>query len=131
MTEKFKIEEGEQHVVVHVLVEKFDSIAAPDIKSEFVFLNKNNHRNIIVNLADSRYIDSSGLSALLTGNRLCKEVNGSFVLCCLQPAVEKLISISQLTTVFEITPKLKEAVDLVMMEEVEREIMGRETDEKE
>lgn len=131
MTKKFEIEEGEQHVVVHILAEKFDSIAAPDVKSEFVVLVKNGNRNIVVNLDQVRYIDSSALSALLTGNRLCKEINGSFVLCCLQPAVEKLIAISQLTKVFEITPKLEEAIDFVMMEEIEREISNGDLEENE
>lgn len=130
MTEKFKIEEGEQYVIVHTLVDKFDSLTSPDIKSELVFLIKSGKKNIIVNLEKTRYVDSSGLSALLTGNRLCKDAKGSFVLCCLQPNVEKLVQISQLTSVFEITPKLNEAIDLVMMEEIEREIENDKPGEK-
>ncbi len=122
MTDKIKIEEGEQHVIVHTLVEKLDSLTASDIKSELVFLIKSGKKNVIVNLEKTRYIDSSGLSALLTGNRLCKDVRGSFVICCLQPSVEKLVQISQLTSVFNITPTLNEGIDLVMMDEIERDL---------
>ena len=130
MTEKFKIEEGEQYVVVHTLVDKFDSLTSPDIKSELVFLIKSGKKNVIVNLEQTRYVDSSGLSALLTGNRLCKDAKGSFVICCLQPSVEKLVQISQLTNVFEITPTLNEAIDIVMMDEIEREIENDKPGEK-
>jgi len=40
----------------------------------------------------------------------------------LQDSVSKLISISQLDSVLKITPTLNEAVDLVYMDEVERDI---------
>ena len=73
-------------------------------------------------MSETRYCDSSGLSAVLVANRLCKDSNGTFVLCGLQDSVNKLITISQLQNVFKITPTLNEAVDLVYMEEVEREI---------
>jgi anti-sigma B factor antagonist len=53
---------------------------------------------------------------------LCRDANGTFVVCGLQETVKKLISISQLDSVFKITPTLSEAIDLVYMEEVEREI---------
>jgi anti-sigma B factor antagonist len=59
---------------------------------------------------------------LLVGQRLCRDANGTFVVCGLQETVKKLISISQLDSVFKITPTLSEAIDLVYMEEVEREI---------
>lgn len=122
MTENFTIIEGDQYVVIESQIEKLDSLTAPDIKTELVFLLKSGKKNIIVDLEKTKYVDSSGLSALLTGNRLCKEVKGSFVICCLQPSVEKLIQISQLTTVFEITPTRNEAIDIVMMDEIGREI---------
>jgi anti-anti-sigma factor len=119
---KFNLQKEEKYAVVASDVEKLDSLNAPDLKSELVYLAKNSHRNIIVDLSATRYCDSSGLSALLTGNRLAKEQDGTFVLCGLQPAVEKLVKISQLTSVFNIVPSKDEAIDMVMMEEIEREL---------
>ena len=71
---------------------------------------------------NTRYCDSSGLSALLIGKRLCAEADGSFVVCNLLDSVDKLIKISRLDTVLHVTPTLEEATDLVMMEEIEREL---------
>ncbi|MEC8004940.1 MAG: STAS domain-containing protein, partial [Bacteroidota bacterium] len=56
----------------------------------------------IVDLSRVKYCDSSGLSALLVGNRLAKEKKSKMTLFGLQPSVEKIISISQLDTVFNI-----------------------------
>jgi len=123
---KFSVENEEKYTVVTSEVEKLDTMSAPDLKSELVYLGKSGKRNIVVDLSSTRYCDSSGLSALLTGNRLCKENSGSFVICGLQPPVEKLVKISQLHSVLNITPTKEEAVDMVMMEEIERELGSEE-----
>jgi anti-sigma B factor antagonist len=119
---KFEVQPQDKVVVISTKVEKLDAIHAPELKSEIVMVNKDGAKNIIIDLSETRYIDSSGLSALLVGNRLCRDANGSFVLCGLQDNVKKLITISQLETVLKITPTKNEAVDLVYMEEVEREL---------
>jgi len=119
---KFEIERKDKVAVIRTKVEKLDAIHAPELKSEIVMINKEGFKNLVIDLNETRYIDSSGLSALLVGNRLCRDANGSFVLCSLQDNVKKLISISQLETVLKITPTQNEAVDLVYMEEVERDV---------
>jgi anti-sigma B factor antagonist len=119
---KFEIEKKDKVTIVKSTIDKLDAIHAPELKSELVMLNKAGEKNIILDLSGSRYCDSSGLSAVLVGNRLCRDAKGSFVLCGLQPTVEKLITISQLNTVLKITPTANEAVDLIYMEEVERDV---------
>jgi len=94
--------------VVKVGAEKLDSIIAPDVKTEFVMLEKAGSKNIIVDLEDAKYCDSSGLSALLVGNRLFKN-EGKLVICGLQPNVKKLIEISQLHTVLHIADDVEGA----------------------
>jgi len=121
---KFNIENNDSHTVVTSEVEKLDAQHAPDLKSELVVISKNGVKNIVLDLEKSRYCDSSGLSAILVGNRLCKESGGTFVICNLQDSVSKLISISQLNSVLNITPTVSEAVDLIMMEEVGKDIGG-------
>ncbi len=118
----FEIEQRDKVTIVKSKVDKLDALLAPELKSELVLINKGGAKNIVLDLTDTRYCDSSGLSAVLVANRLCRDSNGSFVLCGLQPTVEKLITISQLDAVLKITPTVNEAVDLVYMDEVERNI---------
>jgi anti-anti-sigma factor len=122
----FEINKEDNYVVIKVAAEKLDTIIAPNLKTELVLLDKNGSTNFVIDLSDTKYCDSSGLSALLVGNRLAKASNGCLVLCGLQPAVEKMIQISQLHTVLNITPTLNEAVDYLMMDALEKEVGGAE-----
>ena len=105
----FSKEEKEKYTIVTSKVEKLDSTNAPELKSELVLINKNSVNNIVLDMSSSRYCDSSGLSAILIGNRLCKDSGGQFVLSGLQPNVVKLIEISQLNNVLNITDSLVDA----------------------
>ena len=118
----FEVDKKDNYALVKVKVEKLDSHVSPALKSELVVLNADEFKNLIVDLTDTRYCDSSGLSAILVANRLCKNSNGTFILTGLQRSVSKLISISQLDTILNITPTIEEAVDFLTMEEVERDL---------
>jgi anti-anti-sigma factor len=118
----FTIEDKGRYTLVTSNVEKLDTTCAPELKSELVYLNKTGVRNVLMDLTSTRYCDSSGLSALLVANRLCKSVNGSLVVCGLQEPVQKLVQISQLETVLSITPTASEGIDLLYMEEIEKDI---------
>jgi len=122
----FTIDKQEKYTSIKVHVEKLDTTVAPALKSELVMLNAHGAKNLIIDLEETRYCDSSGLSAILVANRLCKNVNGTFVLTGLQDSVTKLISISQLDTILNITPTAKEAVDFVFMTEVEKDLESSE-----
>lgn len=110
---EFKIEKFENHTLIKVLEEKLDTHIAPTLKSELVLISGNGEKNIILDLSSCRYCDSSGLSAILVANRLCKNANGTFVLTGLNDAVERLITISQLDTVLNITRSVDEGANLI------------------
>lgn len=118
----FNISTKDKYALVTTQVDKLDTTCAPELKSELVYLNKTDVRNIIIDMGKTRYCDSSGLSALLVANRLCKGVNGNLIICGLQEPVMKLVQISQLESVLSITPTVEEAVDLLYMEEIEKDV---------
>ena len=119
---KFSVEKKEKYVLLSIQESKLNSSVSPELKAEFVVLNSENVKNIVVDLSQVVYCDSSGLSALLVGNRFCRNSNGSFILCSIQEHVKKLISISQLDSILTSTPTVSEAVDLLFMEEIEKQI---------
>jgi len=112
----FHIDKTEKYTIIKLQTEKLDSSIAPSLKSELVILNTDGVKNIVIDLTDTRYCDSSGLSAILVANRLCKNSQGTFVLTGLQEPVKKLISISQLDTILNITNTMVEAVDIFSVE---------------
>jgi anti-anti-sigma factor len=78
--------------------------------------------NVILDLEKVQYCDSSGLSSILVGNRLCKNLNGLLVLTGAQPTVKKLITISQLDTVLNMVPTVSEAIDFLFMASIENDL---------
>jgi anti-anti-sigma factor len=110
----FEIKKHNNFVIIEANVEKLDSQVAPELKASLVDLGKSEYKNVIVNLMNTKYCDSSGLSALLVGNRMVKAVNGAFIICDLQPSVKKMIEISQLHTVLNIREDEPSAVEYVL-----------------
>ena len=110
-TMSIQIENCDKYSIIKITAEKLDSNLAPSLKSELVVLNTDGVKNIIIDMSDARYCDSSGLSAILVANRLCKNSNGHFVLSGLQDSVRKLIVISLLDTILTITDTVSEAKD--------------------
>lgn len=118
---KFTIDKREKLSIFKVLEENLNSLIAPNLKSEFIFLKNEGVRNLILDLSDVKYVDSSGLSAILTASRLWKD-NGSFVITgVVHSTVKKLIEISRLESILTIIPTLEEAEQYVLLEEIERE----------
>ncbi len=109
----FKIDKKDKYTIIQVLDEKLDTHIAPTLKSELVLIAGNGEKNIILDLSNVKYCDSSGLSAILVANRLCKNANGKFLLTGLNDAVERLITISQLDTVLNITNTVSDAAAII------------------
>lgn len=126
---KFTLDKTDRYTIFKLHEDNLNSILAPDLKSEFVFFSNEGVRNLILDLSDVKYVDSSGLSAILTANRLWKDY-GCFVLTGAQhPAVKKLIEISRLESILTIIPTTDEAIDYVFMEDIEKELTAEADDE--
>lgn len=125
---KYSVNKEEKYAVFQLQEDNLNSIMAPKLKSEFVILSNEGVKNLIFDLSKVKYVDSSGLSAILTANRLWKAL-GSFVLTGIEhPSVKKLIEISRLDTVLTIIPTVEESIEYVFMEEIEREIESEDED---
>lgn len=105
----FDYQEQEKYTIINSNVEKLDANNASELKALFLLLNKNGINSFVLDMSKSKYCDSSGLSAILIGNRMCKDSGGIFIIAGLQPNVKKLIEISQLHNVLNIIDKVEEA----------------------
>ncbi len=119
---KFTVDKHEKYILLKLNESKLNSLITPQLKSELILINTEGQRNIIFDLSQVKFADSSGLSSLLVGHRLCKNATGVFILTGLNDAVARLITISQLDSVLSIVPTPEEAIDLVFMEEIEKEL---------
>ena len=109
----FSVTQENGTAIIQVNVERLNATNASGLKAELALLNKNSFNNIVIDMSKTKYCDSSGLSALLLANRLCKDTNGMFVLCGLQDNVAKLISIAQLDKVLNIAENKDAAISQI------------------
>ena len=123
---KYTIDKQDKYALLRLHEEKMDSSVAPGLKSELITLHAEGVKNIILDLTEVKYTDSSGLSALLVGNRIFQEEGGIFVLAGLSEHTSKLIKISQLDSVLNIMATTEEAVDSVFMHEIEKDLKDRD-----
>jgi anti-sigma B factor antagonist len=125
---KYTIDKQEKYSLLRLHEEKMDSSVAPGLKSELITLRAEGVKNIILDLAEVKYTDSSGLSALLVGNRIFQEDGGIFILAALSEHTIKLIKISQLDSVLNILATVEEAIDAAFMHEIERDLKDDDGD---
>lgn len=123
---KYSVDKQEKYCIVVLHEEKLDTTLAPKLKSELITLHAKGVKNIILDMSEVKYTDSSGLSSLLVGNRIMQEEGGTFILASLTDHVMKLIKISQLDNVLTLLPTKEEAIDYVFMNEIENDLNSGE-----
>jgi anti-anti-sigma factor len=116
---KYAVDKQEKYSLIKLQESKLDTTLAPSLKSELITMHAEGVKNIILDLSEVKYTDSSGLSALLVGNRTFKQDGGVFMLASLSDHTVKLIKISQLESVLNIVLTVEEAVDAIFMNEIE------------
>ena len=84
---------------------------------------KNNVKNVILQCKDIQKIDDAAAEAIVKIQQAFYEHNASFVVCGLQPAVEKALDNISLLELMNTTPTESEAWDIIQLEEIERELM--------
>ena len=118
----FTTDKKEHYSILSINEENLNAVIAPLLKAELVVLRNDGIENLILNLENVQYVDSSGLSSILTANRLWSE-NGTFVLTgVIHDNVKKLIEISRLESAFNIVPTIQESIDYIMLANLQREI---------
>jgi anti-anti-sigma factor len=87
---------------------------------------QNDVKNVVLNLKDIKNIDIAAAEYIMKLQQIFYDQNASFVICELQSEVENVLDKSNLLEMMNVTPTESEAGDIVLMEEIERELMDEE-----
>jgi anti-anti-sigma factor len=80
-----------------------------------------NVKNVIINMKDIKNVESAAADHLVKLYNTFYNAGASFVVCELQPDVRKALEQSNTLEKLNYTPTESEAMDMVQMEEIERE----------
>lgn len=107
---QLKINEKEETVIITVEEERMDAHNSGNLKERMLQLFDEGKCQLVIDLTTVRFIDSSGLGALVSGFKNASARDGSLKLCCLQPQVRSMFELTRLHRVFEIFTTLEEAL---------------------
>lgn len=105
------IEEHDAAVLISVKEERLDAHNSGELKSQMLALFEEGKTNLIVDLEEVRFVDSSGLGSLVSGFKNASARNGNLKLCGLQPQVKSMFELTRLHRVFEIYQDSKDAME--------------------
>ncbi|MFA5516068.1 MAG: STAS domain-containing protein [Desulfuromonadales bacterium] len=105
-----KIQENDAAVLIEVKEERLDAHNSGELKAQMLSLFEDGKNNLVVDLQEVRFVDSSGLGALVSGFKNSSARNGSLKLSGLQPQVKSMFELTRLHRVFEIFPTAQEAL---------------------
>lgn len=105
-----KLEKKQGCRVLMIQEERIDAHNSDELKVELLQHLEQGTDPIIVQLEQVRFIDSSGLGALLSGHKQAVAKSGKLMLVNIQQPVLAMFEITRLNRVFEIYTDLPEAL---------------------
>ncbi|MGZ5006968.1 MAG: STAS domain-containing protein [Methylobacter sp.] len=99
------------YTVVFIKEQRVDAHNSGELKEAILHLIEQGEVKIIVQLEHVRFIDSSGLGALLSGYKNAATRSGKLALANMQQQVLSMFELTRLNRVFEIYADLDEALD--------------------
>ncbi len=87
---------------------------------------QNDVKNVVLILKDIKSMDIAAAEKLVSIQQTFYESNASFVICELQKQVAAFLDENELLEIMNVTPTESEAWDIVQMEDIERDLLGRE-----
>ncbi len=88
-----------------------DLYSSPELRKTILSVVNGKSPNILVNLQDVRYMDSSGVATLIEGLQVCNKNKGRFVLAGLNDNVREVFELTKLDKIFNIFPDVESAME--------------------
>jgi len=92
------------------LVGEIDVYTAPQFKEAVNIILDSGQKHLIVNMAEVTYMDSSGFGALLSATKRLRPQGGTVNLVQCNSAINRILHITRLNTVFATYASVDEAV---------------------
>ncbi|WP_344979459.1 STAS domain-containing protein [Compostibacter hankyongensis] len=126
---KFKIDTKEKYLLLTPETARLDAKLAEEIQQALARKTAGKPASLIIDLNEVEQADEGAFQAILAVYRGCYAEQGSCVLARPRPALLSLIRQHYPKDDLNVAPSLPEAVDLILMEELEREL-NNEQEEK-
>lgn len=94
---------GAGHAFEVRLLGELDMSTAPQLRDELVRLTSDGATQVTVDLSELAFVDSTGLSVLITGLKRLRQQGGDMALRSPSPGTRRVLEITGLTEVFSVS----------------------------
>jgi anti-anti-sigma factor len=120
---ELKIDTKEKYQLLTPAGASITAIIAAEIVTMCNKCLESTQKNMVLNLENVEEIAPDACQILTDLQQAFYDKSASFVMCCLNAKLEDAFDELGLLEVLNLTPTLSEASDIVMMEEIERELL--------
>ena len=100
-------------LIVTVINSRIDAQVSEDFKDRmFQFISEGNH-NIILNISQVGFIDSSGLGVIVASLKQLKG-QGNMVICEMNDSVERMFKLTRMNKIFNLFESETEALEFIL-----------------
>jgi anti-anti-sigma factor len=123
---KFKIDTREKFHVITLQETALAANMTAELENCLLPFLQNDVKNLLLSLKDIENIDNAAAECLVKIQQSFYDKYASFVICEMKSRVEKELDENGILELINLTPTLSEAMDIVQMEGIERELMDEE-----
>ncbi len=117
-----KIDTSERFHVITIRERMLSANMTEEIINKLYSVLKQRIKNIVLNWQEVASAESAVMRSIISVQEQFYTQKASFVNCCLQPEVKAQLSAANLEELLNTAPTQSEAIDIVQMEEIEREL---------
>jgi anti-sigma B factor antagonist len=97
-------------IIIFDLIGRLDTGTSPEAEAKINSMVEAGNKNIVINLAETEYLSSSGLRVLLITAKKISALKGILKLCQPNEVVREILDISGFSTVLDVRNSEKEAL---------------------
>ena len=121
-----KTDTKERFTVIRVETPELSATLAAELNRQLEELLKGRGRNVVLNLSGVKNLLEEAAEILVRSQQKFYEAGASFVVCELLQNVEDFLDSKNLLELMNVTPTESEAGDIILMEEIERELLDED-----
>jgi anti-anti-sigma regulatory factor len=122
----FKIDTKDTFTVISPIYATINAKLADELQNTCDQTRQNGSNNFIIDLSQVTSAEKDGIDGLIALHEHCYSNNESLVFTGTSPDLVKILKDEEADTLLNIAPKMIEAVDIISMEILERDLLGEE-----
>jgi len=123
---EFKIDTKETYSVIRPITDSINAKMTDLLDKTCADVRQNGSSNLIVDLQDCKDADAEGLEKLVNMHEESYANDHSMVFTAVTPGVMKMLKANETDLLINVAPTMAEAVDIVSMEILERDLFNEE-----